>query len=179
LPAGAQQISDECKLSRRVNISITVPGAANDVRAIYENSLVSSSASRMVLNDDGDSTKENIKILYVSNEGTGATGEGGMGVTESDGINDTIEGQILPQIAKKWGTVCLINTINTITDWAFFILLSISFVFIAFAGLVWMTSQGDPEKQGKAGKMIMAALVGIVIAIMARVIPGVITGILI
>ena len=79
---------------------------------------------------------------------------------------------------KEWGTACLINTINTITDWAFFILLTISFVFIAYAGFVWMTSGGDPEKQGQAGKMIMAALVGIVIAIVARVIPAVITGVL-
>lgn len=79
---------------------------------------------------------------------------------------------------KKWGTVCLINTINTLTDWAFFILLTISFVFIAVAGFMWMTSGGDAEKQKTAGTMILAALVGIVIAVIARIVPAVLTGVL-
>lgn len=79
---------------------------------------------------------------------------------------------------KEWGTACLINTVNTLTDWAFFVLLSVAFVFIAVAGFLWMTAGANPEKQGLAGKMIAAALVGIVIAIVARMIPAVLTGIL-
>ncbi len=79
---------------------------------------------------------------------------------------------------KEWGTICLLNTINTLIDWAFFILLSIAFVFIAVAGFIWMTAGANPEKQGLAGKMIAAALVGIVIAIVARMIPAILTGIL-
>ena len=90
--------------------------------------------------------------------------------TKVDG--DTIIGH------KKWGTVCLINTVNAVTDWAFFILISIAFVFILIAGFLWMTGRGEPEKQKQAANMIGAALVGIVIAILARVIPAVITGIL-
>jgi len=79
---------------------------------------------------------------------------------------------------KEWGTVCLLNTINTLIDWAFFILLSIAFVFVAIGGFMWMTSGGSPEKQGTAGKIIAAALIGIVIAIVARMIPAILTGIL-
>ena len=79
---------------------------------------------------------------------------------------------------KSWGTVCLLNTVNAVTDWAFFILISIAFVFILIAGFLWMTGRGEPEKQKQAANMIGAALVGIVIAILARVIPAVITGIL-
>ena len=78
----------------------------------------------------------------------------------------------------KWGVVCVVNTVNTITDWAFFILISVAFVFILIAGFLWMTGRGEAEKMKKAGQMIGAALVGIVIALLSRVIPGVITGIL-
>jgi hypothetical protein len=78
----------------------------------------------------------------------------------------------------KWGVVCVVNTVNTIADWAFFILISVAFVFILIAGFLWMTGRGEAEKMKKAGQMIGAALVGIVIALLSRVIPGVITGIL-
>lgn len=106
-------------------------------------------------------------------------------VTVTDGtasVKDTPapapSGTPLTLKVKEWGTICLINTINTLTDWAFFLLLSIAFVFIAVAGFIWMTAGANPEKQGLAGKMIAAALVGIVIAIAARMIPAVLTGIL-
>jgi len=78
----------------------------------------------------------------------------------------------------KWGVVCVVNTVNTVADWAFFILISIAFVFILFAGFLFMTAGTNPENKGKAGQMIGAALVGIVIALLSRVIPSVITGIL-
>ena len=78
----------------------------------------------------------------------------------------------------KWGVVCAINTVNTIANWFFFILISVAFVFILYAGFLFMTAGANPENKDKAGQMIAAALVGIVIAILARVIPGVITGIL-
>ena len=79
---------------------------------------------------------------------------------------------------KNWGTICLLNTVNAVTDWAFFILISVAFVFILIAGFLWMTGRGEPDKMKQAANMIGAALVGIVIAILARVLPAVITGIL-
>ena len=80
---------------------------------------------------------------------------------------------------KSWGTICLLNTVNAVTDWAFFILISVAFVFILIAGFLWMTGRGEPDKMKQAANMIGAALVGIVIAILARVLPAVVTGILI
>jgi len=41
-----------------------------------------------------------------------------------------------------------------------------------------MTAGAAPENKAKAGQMIGAALVGIVIAILARTLPAIITGIL-
>ena len=46
------------------------------------------------------------------------------------------------------------------------------------SGFLFMTAGAKPENKEKAGAMIGAALIGIVIAILARVLPAVITGIL-
>ncbi len=95
-----------------------------------------------------------------------------------DGTSFVSGNFIGPLQTGKWGVVCLINTVNILIDWAFFILLSIAFVFVAVGGFMWMTSGGSPERQGTAGKIIAAALIGIVIAIVARMIPAILTGIL-
>ena len=79
---------------------------------------------------------------------------------------------------KQWGLVCAINTVNIIVDWIFIALLIVAVALIAIAGFMWMTAGGNAEKQGQAGKMILAAVIGIIIAVLARVIPGIITGIL-
>jgi len=77
-----------------------------------------------------------------------------------------------------WGTVCLINSINSVVDWIFLFLLVISVALIAIAGFLWMTSGGDATKTKTAGQMIVAALIGIVIALLARVLPAVVLSIL-
>jgi len=79
---------------------------------------------------------------------------------------------------KQWGLICLINTVNVVVDWIFIALLIVAVALFAIAGFMWMTAGGNAERQGQAGKMIIAAVIGIIIAILARVIPGIITGIL-
>ena len=79
---------------------------------------------------------------------------------------------------KEWGLICIINTVNVITDWIFIALLIVAVAFIAIAGFMWMTAGGNAEQQKKAGQMILAAVIGIIIAVLARVIPGIVTGIL-
>lgn len=79
---------------------------------------------------------------------------------------------------KDWGTVCVVNTINTVVDWVFIFLLVVSVGLIAVAGFMYMTGGAAPDQQKKAMTMITAAVVGIVIAILARIIPALVTGIL-
>ena len=99
-------------------------------------------------------------------------------------VNDVV-GPVLgggPPVVTKattdWGTVCLINTINSVVDWIFLFLLVISVALIAIAGFIWMTSGGDASKTKTAGQMIVAALIGIVIALLARVLPAVVLSII-
>lgn len=79
---------------------------------------------------------------------------------------------------KEWGIVCLINTINVIIDWISLIVLILSTALIVYAGFLWMTGGDNPENKDKAGKVILAALIGFGIVILAKVLPAVISGIL-
>ena len=112
-------------------------------------------------------------ITMENTEGTQVTIVKGSTVTAGNGDIGTGSGAY-----KSWGTICLLNTVNAVTDWAFFILISVAFVFILIAGFLFMTAGAAPENKAKAGQMIGAALVGIVIAILARTLPAIITGIL-
>ena len=80
--------------------------------------------------------------------------------------------------SKEWAIICLTDTVGAITDWIFFALMTISVLFIVFAGFLYITSGSVPANQEKAGKMILAALVGIAIALLSRIIPGIVTGLL-
>ena len=93
--------------------------------------------------------------------------------------NGTIKGETdVKYKSKDWAIICLIDTIGTITDWIFFALITISALFIIYAAFLFMTSGSVPANQEKAGKMILAALVGIAIALLSRIIPGIVTGLL-
>ena len=83
-----------------------------------------------------------------------------------------------PLKTSDWGTICLVNTINNVVNWVFILMLTVSVGLIAFAGFMFMTAGADAEKQKQAGGMIKAAVIGIVIAILARIVPALVTGIL-
>lgn len=112
--------------------------------------------------DDGSTVGETTAL-------TDATSDGSVIV---DGSADEIA------LVETWGTVCLVNTINVIVDWVFILLLVVAVALIAIAGFLWMTGGTNPEQQKMAGNMIKGAIIGIIIAILARVLPALITGIL-
>ena len=64
--------------------------------------------------------------------------------------------------------VDLIATLENIADWLFYLLLGVAVVFVVIGGLYYVTAQGDPEKIKKAGNNILYALVGIIVASMAK-----------
>ena len=62
----------------------------------------------------------------------GTTVQDGTEAISAGGADKTIS-------VKEWGPVSLINTVNSVVDWVFFILLAVSFALIAYAGFLWMT----------------------------------------
>jgi len=70
------------------------------------------------------------------------------------------------------GLCCVLNTVYTFTDWAFFILLAIAVFYIILAGIKFVTSGDNPEEVAKARSMILYAAVGIGVALLARAVPS-------
>ncbi|MBI2042118.1 MAG: hypothetical protein HYT20_03850 [Candidatus Nealsonbacteria bacterium] len=62
----------------------------------------------------------------------------------------------------------LIDLINKIGNWVFAALLSIAAIFLIVSGLMWVTAGGNPEKANKARQMLINALIGVAIALLAR-----------
>ena len=68
----------------------------------------------------------------------------------------------------KAPTLNVINAIQTATNWIFYILILISVVYLILGGIGYVTAQGDAEKVKASGQKVMWALIGVVVAILAR-----------
>jgi len=80
---------------------------------------------------------------------------------ESDGSNNC-------------GMCCLINTVYNVTDWLFYILLIAVVLMGVIGGVVYMTSAGNSEKAEKGKNVIIYAIIGLVLALVAKLVPSVV-----
>lgn len=67
------------------------------------------------------------------------------------------------------------DTLNRIIDWLYYILLFLAAVMIVIAGYFFVTSSGDPEMVKKAKNLVIYAIIGIVVAFVARGIVTIVT----
>ena len=58
--------------------------------------------------------------------------------------------------------------LDTVANWLFTILLTISAIIIVIAGIMFVSSGGDPEKVTGARNLILYAVIGIIVAAMAK-----------
>ena len=84
----------------------------------------------------------------------------------------SIASLMLPVLALATATpapdIDLLTALNSLTNWLFTILLIVAVIFIILAGYYFVTSQGDPDKAGKARNFVLWALVGIAVAVAAK-----------
>lgn len=59
----------------------------------------------------------------------------------------------------------------TVINWLFTFFLLLAIVFILYAAYRYLTAAGDPEKVKAAGNVLIYAVVAIVVAVLARGIP--------
>lgn len=64
--------------------------------------------------------------------------------------------------------VGLVALIERIGNWIFAILVTIASVFLIYAGFLWTTAGGDPQKATKARTILIDSLIGVVVALLAR-----------
>lgn len=71
------------------------------------------------------------------------------------------------------GMCCLMNVVYKVTDWIFFILIILSALMIIWGGLQYILAAGDPAKAGKGKTILTLSIIGIAIALLAKVVPSV------
>lgn len=82
---------------------------------------------------------------------------------------ETVAGKTTPTPAeKKAPELDLIETIKTITNYVFYGLLLFATLMMIIGAFNFITAGGDPEKQGKARDAIIYAIIGIIVAILAK-----------
>lgn len=100
----------------------------------------------------------------------------GNWIGKENGICFDSKGDTKTPVYNKgdWALACIVNTVYNITDWLFYILIVITVIFVIIGGFIIMTSSGSPEKAKTGQNFIVFALIGLVIAILARVIPAIV-----
>ena len=73
---------------------------------------------------------------------------------------------------KNWAIICTLNTIYSITKWLFWILMAVSVIMIILGAFIFMTSQGNPDKAKSGKNIIIYAVIGVVLALLAKFFPA-------
>lgn len=68
---------------------------------------------------------------------------------------------------------CLMDTIYTITDWIFLIIVVIAVIMILFGAFNIITAGGSPDKVTAGRNYILWAAVGVLVAAVAKIVPAV------
>jgi len=79
---------------------------------------------------------------------------------------------------EKWGLFCVINTINTIVDWIFVVLIALVVIFVMMGAINILLAGGDPEKVGTGRNYIMFAAIGLIVALLARAVPAIVKAVM-
>jgi len=64
------------------------------------------------------------------------------------------------------------NTIYSITDWIFVILVALAGIFIVIGAMTLLMSAGSPEKVSSGRQYIMYAAIGLIVGLLAKAIPS-------
>ena len=67
---------------------------------------------------------------------------------------------------------CVFDTLYIVTDWVFWAVMLLVMLFIILGAFFIITAGGNDEKVGKGKKFIIFAVVGAIVGMMARIIPG-------
>ena len=63
----------------------------------------------------------------------------------------------------------VMRTLDNLTNWMFAILLIIAVIFVIVAAFMFVTAAGDPEKTKTARNFVLYALIGVLVAVSAKV----------
>lgn len=73
---------------------------------------------------------------------------------------------------EDWGIICMVGAVHHVVNWVFYLLVVIVTIMVLYGALTFMTSAGDPSKTTRATRIITFAVVGMIVALLARIIPA-------
>jgi len=76
--------------------------------------------------------------------------------------------------SDQWGMICLVNTVIYVTNWIFYLMIIAVVIVFVIAGAMYMMAGGDSEKTKGAKGLMIYGIVGLVIALIAKLIPSVV-----
>ncbi|MDD4990432.1 MAG: pilin [Candidatus Pacebacteria bacterium] len=79
---------------------------------------------------------------------------------------------------KEYGLVGMFNILYNVTNWVFFIMTIAAVLMIVFGGFTYITAAGDPTKAEKGKGILTFAIIGLAIALIAKLIPSLVRFIL-
>jgi len=148
------------KLIAVITMAVMLAGGLTSVamaqsQKLNECCLIRNTFSLDVSDRDGDSPNFSVSPDAVVGSASGVC-------NLSDDITET----------KDWGIVCMLNTIYTVTNWIFYIMTLVAVLMIVFGGFTYITAAGDPAKAGKGKSILTYAVIGLAIALIAKLIPS-------
>jgi len=89
------------------------------------------------------------------------------------GFNCPASGTACPYNSTTYtcGPCCALDTIYTVTDWFFYIVLAFAIIFVVFGAFSIMTAGGAPEKVKVGRDFILYAIIGLLVGLIAKSIP--------
>jgi len=82
-----------------------------------------------------------------------------------------------PGITQDWGLYCMMDSIKWITNLIFNFIMIISVLAILAGAAVYATAGGREDQLGTAKGILTGAVIGLVIAVLAKLIPSVVRGV--
>ena len=67
---------------------------------------------------------------------------------------------------------CVMNTLYSITDWIFVILVALAGIFVIIGAFTLLTAAGSPEKVTSGRNYILYAAIGLIVGLLAKAIPS-------
>ncbi len=103
---------------------------------------------------------------------TSSCGVGSISAPNSTAAAECGTGIYCSDSAAKWGMFCIMNTMYSITDWIFVILVALAGLFVIIGAMTLLMSAGSPEKVTSGRQYIMYAAIGLIVGLLAKAIPS-------
>ncbi len=103
---------------------------------------------------------------------TSSCGVGSIAAPNSAAAAECGTGIYCSDSAAKWGMFCVMNTLYSVTDWIFVILVALAGLFVILGAMNLIMSGGSAEKIKSGREYVMYAAIGLIVGLLAKAIPS-------